>query len=217
MERPSFGSFHSRGIHKLTPRLNSTSSSTIIEAVKDSCKTRLLSGWAYFFFDSRNANKGLQLYENFLRSVLSQLCSRCGGIPEAVKAMYQSYGSGKEQPSVKALEEALRQVVKAFDDVYVMVDSLDESGDRIKLLEWIETVAKWNSAQWHLLTTSRSEPDITSHLERIRNTRKVYLQGTVLDNDISIFVDKQLSPIIRWSEPIRALIKTTLVDRADGM
>lgn len=132
--------------------------------------------------------------------------------------MYQAHGKGKEQPSAKALEETLQQVLEAFDNVYVMIDSLDESGDRTKLVEWIETVARWTSARWHLLTTSRLEPDITSHLECIPNTRIVHLRGKVLNNDISNFVDKQFSPITsRWSEPIRALIKTTLVEGADGM
>ncbi|KZP08569.1 hypothetical protein FIBSPDRAFT_660462, partial [Athelia psychrophila] len=98
-----------------------------------------------------------------------------------------------------------------------MVDSLDESGDRIKLLKWIETLAGWNSARWHLLTTSRLEPDITSRLERIHNIHIVYLHGTALDKDISTFLDAQLSLISRWSAPIRVLIKTTLVRGADGM
>lgn len=131
--------------------------------------------------------------------------------------MYQAHGKGKERLSVKALEETLQQVLEAFDDVYIMVDSLDESEDRMKLVNWIETLSKWNSARWHLLTTSRSEPDIKSHLEHIPNLRKVYLRGKVLDKDISIFVDKQLSPIVRWGKPIRALIKTTLLEGADGM
>lgn len=131
--------------------------------------------------------------------------------------MYRSHANGREQPSVKALEEVLQQVVEAFDDVYIMVDSLDESGDRTKLLQWIENMARWNSARWHLLVTSRLEPDITSRIECIPNVQKVHLQGTGLDNDIIIFLDGRLSLMHSWSEAIRMMVKKTLVSGADSM
>ncbi|KZP14309.1 ankyrin [Athelia psychrophila] len=131
--------------------------------------------------------------------------------------MYQSHGNGREQPSVRALEEALRAVLAAFDDVYIVIDSLDECGEQIELLKWIQTLAGWNLARWHLLVTSRPEPDIKSRLELIYNILIVRLQGSALDKDISDYLVERLSRIIRWTEPIRALINTTLLGGADGM
>lgn len=131
--------------------------------------------------------------------------------------MYQSHGKGRETPSIQALEETLRQVMVAFDDVYIMVNSLDECGDRIELLQWIQTVARSNSEKWHILVTSRSEPDITSYLELIDNIYRIRLHGSVLDIDISIFLDHRLSLISHWSEEIRNMVKRTLMSGADGM
>lgn len=190
-------------------------SASIIDTVKIWC-TKGISGWAFFFFDSRNANKGLLLYENFLRSILSQLCSRCGGTPADVKILYYAHGKGREQPSVKALEETLRKVLLAFDDVYIIIDSLDESGDRAEVLQWIENVAKWNSARWHILTTSRPEHDITSALELIPNAHTIRLQGSELDRDIITYVNARLSRS-HWSNQIQALIEAKVVGGANGM
>lgn len=193
------------------------SSASIIEAVKSLC-TNPLSGWAYFFFDSRNTNlKGLVLYENFLRSILSQFCSRCDGVPGAVKAMYQSHGKGRETPSVQALEETLRHVIGAFDDVYIIIDSLDECGDKSRLLRWIEIVASWNSEKCHLLATTRPEPDIKSLLMRITNICSISLQGVALEKDIDLYLDERLSFITHWSEEIKKLVKSTLGSGAGEM
>lgn len=111
----------------------------------------------------------------------------------------------------------LRHLIAAFDDVYVVVDSLDECGDRVELLKWIQAVAGWNSARPHLLVTSRLEPNITSRLKLIRNIQLVNLRGSALENDIIIYIDERLSLINNWSEAIRQMVKTTLIAGADGM
>lgn len=181
------------------------------------CTKRPLAGWAYFFFDGRNANKGLRLYENFLRSLLSQLCSRCYGVPGIVEAMYRSHGRGRETPSVQSLEDILRQLIEAFDDIYIMIDSLDECGDKPELLKWIQTVASWTSAKCHVLATTRPEPDITSRLKRITNILIISLKGVALEKDISMYLDDQLSSIDQWSEEIKHLVQTTLRSGAGEM
>lgn len=187
---------------------------SIIEAVKALC-TSPLSGRAYFFFESRNPNfEGLVSYENFLRSILSQLCSRLDGVPEAVQAMYRSHGKGRESPSVQALEGTLRQVIGAFDDVYIVIDSLDECGDKPQLLKWIKTVASWNSANCHLLATTRAEPDIENLLTYIAGLLNITLQGAALEQDIGMYLEERLSFITSWSEEIKNLVKAGLVSGA---
>lgn len=132
-------------------------------------------------------------------------------------AAYKLHGEGQEQPSAKALEAILQQILAAFVDVYIMIDSLDESGDRTKVLKWIETLAKWSSAKWHLLVTSRPEPEITMRLDGISNLQCVFLKGAEVDKDIGIYLDEELSLIDYWSESTRALIKSTLIEGAGGM
>lgn len=181
------------------------------------CNTKASSSCAYFFFDSRNADKGLLLYENLLRSLLSQLSYRYGKIPGAVKDAYEAHSNGREQPSIKSLEHTLRLVIEGFNDVYIMIDSLDECGDRTELLRWIKAMASGNSQGLHILITSRPEPYITSRLELISSIQYVHIQGLALDQDIVIYLDERLSVINRWGEKTRALIKDTLTGGADGM
>lgn len=191
-------------------------SSTVIEEVKDLCRTQDSSCYAYFFFDSRNADKGLILYENMLRSLLSQLSSRCGIISDAVKESFQAHRNGQEQPSLKALQETLVNVIDEFDHVYLIIDSLDECGDRIELLQWVKDIAR-QARQLHLLLASRPEPDVTNRLDALSRVVPVRFNGTALRQDIGVYLDDRLSLINRWDMPTRDLIKTTLIGRSDGM
>ncbi|KAF7981779.1 hypothetical protein HWV62_31859 [Athelia sp. TMB] len=190
--------------------------SSIIEDVKDLCKSQRLSGYAYFFFDRRDASHGLLLFENLLRSILSQLASRCGGAPAVLKESYEDHGAGREQPSLKALYDTLRLVVEGFDHVYIVIDSLDECGDRAELLQSIKTIANWDCNNVHLLLTSRPEPDITGPLGHIDRICPVRIQGAALYKDIAAYLDAQLSSKHRWGET-RKLVKNTLIAGSDGM
>lgn len=212
---------------KLSPRLCPVScqystahfnhSSLIIEHIEELCESRPLSGYAYFFFDSRNSNKGLSAYENLLRSLLSQLASRCGGIPGALKDMYQQHHDGRSRPSLKSLGKALQRVIEGFDEVYIMVDSLDECGDRVELLQWIKATIGWEFCKLHLLFTSRPETDIVKHLDPISRVRRVHMAQSSCNMDIRLYLDSRIALIDVWDESIRVLVKTTLIEDADGM
>ncbi|KZP03687.1 hypothetical protein FIBSPDRAFT_968780 [Athelia psychrophila] len=187
--------------------------STIIKYVIELCESRSLSGYAYFFFDSRDADQGLVMFENFLQSLLSQLAYRCGGIPAALTKLYHAHLDGHTQPSLESLNSTLQCI--GFDDVYIIIDSLDECGDRAELLRWIQTAASWNSDKVHLLSTSRQEPDIRSELDKIARVYCVMIDGES-QKDILLYLDEQLRPM-NWDEKTRDLVKSIVGGRADGM
>lgn len=197
--------------------LISKRSSSIIEAIDRLCKSTSLSTYAYFFFDNRGADNGLVLLENMFRSLISQLCYRCEGIPVVVDDAYRAHGAGREQPSFASLQQILQILIEGLDDAYIMIDSLDECGDRIELLQWIRIISGWNSAKLHLLLTSRIEHDITRFLERLPSVIPIRLDGPHLAGDIGVYLDERLSLNNRWSAEIRALIRATLMKGADGM
>lgn len=190
-------------------------SSTIIKDVSELCELDSLSGYVYFFFDNRNADQGLVLFENFLRSVLSQLSYRCGGIPAALEKMYHANGDGRSQPSLEALKQTLKLVIEGFDHVYIMVDSLDECGERTELLRWIQMATSWDSDKLHLLFTSRPEPDILSRLGSVARVFPIKMDGRS-HADIVLYLDEQLH-FIKWDEKTKALVKRVLSERAEGM
>lgn len=194
-----------------------TFSSSIIKDVIRLCESeaKALSGYAYFFFDSRNADKVLVMFENLLRSLLSQLSHRCGGIPAVLKNIYHAHCDGRTQPSVESLQETLRCVMEGFDHVYIMIDSLDECGDRAELLRWIQSLESWNSDRLHLLLTSRPEQDIRRRLDPMSRISQVMIDGWS-QGDILLYLDEQLLSIA-WDEKTRALVKNTLGKRSDAM
>lgn len=176
-----------------------------------------LSGYAYFYFDSRSAEKGLSLYQNFVRSVLTQLAYRCNGIPAALQDLYRRHGDGREQPSLSALHETLQHVMNGFDRIYIVMDSLDECGDRAELLRYMTAPGVWESPNLHLLVTSRPEPDIRTHLERIPYLNTVSILVEVTQIDIEMYLDARLARIARWSKATRDRIKKKLMENVDGM
>ncbi|KAF7981790.1 hypothetical protein HWV62_31881 [Athelia sp. TMB] len=191
--------------------------SSIIEHIQGLCNSNSLSGYAYFFFDSRDSNQALTRYENLLKSVVSQLGYRCGGVPAALRDMYRAHGSGREHPSIKSLYDTLQIVVEGFDHFYIIVDSLDECGDRLELLGCIRALASWNSKRLHILFTSRPEPDIERQLSLLPPIDHLRIDGKMSRIDIMIYLDQRLLSMNRWDEKTSHLIKTTLAERADGM
>ena len=188
-----------------------------MKTIAELCEVHPLSGYAYFFFDSRDSDKGLRLFENMIRSLISQLASRCGGIPFGLKKLYNTHRDGRDEPSLELLQQTLQGMIEGFDHVYIMIDSLDECGERPELLRWIKTMASWDSTQLHLLFTSRPEPDIMAHLNFVSRLRDIRLQGSVLERDIGKYLDEQLALVDGWSDHTRALVKAKLMGGADGM
>lgn len=176
-----------------------------------------LSAYAYFYFDSRSAEKGLSLYQNFVRSILTQLAYRCNGIPAALQDLYRKHGDGREQPSLAALHETLQLVINGFDHVYIVVDSLDECGERSELLRYMTAPGVWQSPNLHLLVTSRPEPEIRTQLGRIRHLKTITIEVSVAQRDIEMYLDARLAEITRWSKATQDRIKKKLMENVDGM
>lgn len=108
-------------------------------------------------------------------------------------------------------------MIEGFDHVYIMIDSLDECGDRSELLYWITGTNIWKHANLHMLFTTRPEPDIRHDLAEITHIRYVVIEGPSSQRDIEIFLDAKLAKITQWSQATRQAVKKKLLERADGM
>lgn len=175
------------------------------------------SGYVYFYFDSRSAKKGLSLYHNFVRSVLTQLVYRCNGIPAALQELYRKHGDGREQPSLAALHKTLQRIMEGFGHVYIVVDSLDKCGDRPELLRHLTTAKVWENPNLHLLFMSRPAPDIQTRLRQITRLKPVTIGTSVSRKDIETFLDTRLSRIEQWNQATRDAVKKRLMENPDGM
>jgi hypothetical protein len=136
--------------------------------------------------------------------------------------LYNSYQHG--QPPTDGLKEALRSMLAAFGQSYVIVDALDEcpsgDGERTTLTALLTEFSKWSLPNLHILVTSRKEPDIDEALAPLLTNPPICIQSKQVDADIKVHVRTQLAidlNLKKWSPQIKEDIETSLVNGANGM
>jgi hypothetical protein len=161
----------------------------------------------------------LQLVDSLIRSLIVQFASPYGGIPATLAKLYQSCHDGKSQPSVQSLQSVLLTILESFDDIYIVLDALDECTERKGLMKWIKQMTSWKKSKLHLLATSRPEEDITKHLQLL-DPDHVYIKQDLVTCDVKRYVDCILDDddaFDRWNDEIKANIKSKLLESAGGM
>lgn len=205
---------------------NLIASSTIIEAVKESCHENTTHKLAYFYFDFQDSRK--QDLALFLRSLIRQLCANEADLPSNVQAMYNQYKETGHAPTIEELSSALLSVVDLLEkEIYIIMDALDEfpkksnNCERRELLDqvkhMVEHITK-SSQKLHILTTSRDEPDIRSMLASLA-VGGISIQSSRVDADIRKYVRTRLAGELYTKLPDNAKIQIEqrLGDGANGM
>jgi hypothetical protein len=183
------------------------------------CETNPSSAFAYFFFDGRDGQRGLQLVDSLIRSLIVQFAATYGGIPTTLAKLYQTCHDGRSQPSVQSLQSVLFTILEIFDDIYIVLDALDECTERKDLLKWIKQMTSWKMSKLHLLTTSRPEENIAKNL-RLLDTDYVDIKQDLITHDVKRYIDCILDgedAFDRWNDEIKANIKRKLLGSAGGM
>jgi hypothetical protein len=183
------------------------------------CKTNQSSFFAYFFFDGRDGQKDSQTVGSLIRSLIRQFSTPYGGVPAVLTKLYHSCHDGGAQPLVESLRATLLLILEAFNDVFIILDALDECTERKDLLNWIKEMTSWRKGKLHLLATSRPEEDIAKHL-RLLDPNHVYIKQDLVSRDIERYIDSILDgedSFERWGDEIKAKIKNKLLDNARGM
>jgi hypothetical protein len=194
-------------------------SATIIEDVARHCETNRSSAFAYFFFDGKNGQKGSQTVDNLIRSLIRQFSTAYSGVPAVLTKLYHECHDGDAQPSVKSLQVTLLLILEAFNDVYIVLDALDECAERKSVLKWIKQTTSWRKSKLHLLATSRPEEDIAMHL-RLLDPDHVIIKQDLVGRDIERYINSILydeDSFEQWSDEIKTNIKNTLLKSAGGM
>jgi hypothetical protein len=115
----------------------------------------------------------------------------------------------------------LRNLIQKFDEVYILLDALDESprpGKRGAVLSAVKEMRKWLLPGLHLLVTSRDEPDIRKSLHPNRDA-EVIMKNSEINQDISDFISGQLrtdSDLLEW-RAYHDRIRQVLSERAQGV
>ena len=178
----------------------------------------LAFGIAYFFFDGRDSQSELQLHNKLIRSLISQFSHQRGGTPTELADLYKRCGDN-QQPSVKQLQNALRDILDGFSHAYIVIDALDECTDREKTLLWVNTVLSdidHPVGNLHILVTSRPERDIETVFTTF-DPDSIDIGQVASNRDISNYLELQMkSKFEQYSETTRKQIKSGLRERSDG-
>ena len=191
--------------------------STIIDDVIHHCHLIPALTVVYFYFDFNDIEK--QQYEKMIRSLIKQLSIQCTSTPKALESHFSSCMNGERQPRISELLTTLQQMVQEFDEIFIILDALDECKDRQGLLDSVKEIAGWKLGKLHIAVTSRSEQDIKEVLEPLV-TGQICIQNALVDADIYIHLHERLQndPKLKaWPPKVQKEIKETLMNGAHGM
>jgi hypothetical protein len=183
----------------------------------------------FFFFDYKDIRK--QDTRALLSSLIVQLGNQSNAFYDILLHFHSTHHYGTQQPSVDALKECIKDILKASGDVpiYLIIDALDECPNttgvpspRDQVLSLVEELVNLKLPSLRLFATSRSEIDIRTSLESLTSVSNcISLHDQIGQRkDIINYVravvysDKYFR---RWRDEDKELVIETLSERADGM
>jgi len=201
-------------------------SSSIIKHLEDYYEGSPVIAIAFFYF--RFDDTETQSVDKMLCSLIKQICAQRPNTPESVKSL-QKYKLKDHRPDRKTLEDALIATIQNFNNVYIVLDALDEcpssNGKRGELLKVLRQIHDQQSPNLHLICTSRRETDIERVLEYILSpTSEFNIDLTArkenVDRDIALHIDETFrsdETFCSWEAEWRDEARNALIEKADGM
>ena len=166
-----------------------SSSATIIEATRD-LVDRLRKPLAYYYFDFNDERK--QTVENSLRSLICQLSMKKLKVCDSLKGEYATMNDRQSTPTLEKLQGLLDKMVTEHDDIFIILDALDECKNRPDLLMWLRDFFQKHESKIHIIVTSREEAIIDKYLGTNKAVDKISIQTQDINLDIQLFVRDQL-------------------------
>ncbi|KAK5452827.1 hypothetical protein LTS15_006975 [Exophiala xenobiotica] len=195
---------------------------TIVEALlnehdKDSNRVIL-----YYYF---NFNDGKASSEPMIRSLVQQLAHKSGNAPGALTRLFRQQGkNGYIQPTMEELLFTVQEILSDYQEIFLVVDALDECKDLPKLLETFRYISKWKDLPLRVLLTSRLQVDIFNCLSELVPNSIVDIRTGDTNQDIRDHVRHQLNNrdigkrFKAWNDKtIPERVEEKLLCRADGM
>jgi hypothetical protein len=113
----------------------------------------------------------------------------------------------------------LKSLIGNFQNVYIVLDALDECPARALFLGQLKEIHSWGLGALHLLATSRKAKDIDETLSGLVS-HQVPMDESLVNGDIALYLVETLKDDIKFSmcsAEEKEMIKTKLVDGAHGM
>lgn len=198
-------------------------SSTIIDYIQLNHVVKTKSALAYYYFDFNDTSK--QKSANFVSSLLADLYTQNSELPNSAKQLYFECNDGHREPSLRDLVFAFLDVLSSFEDVFVVVDALDEcpteDDERENLLRIIEEIHANSSASLHFLATSRRHFDIEDAIGPLASIQPIEIETAVVDNDIRAYIQSEVQKMRKkqrwWKDDLCQEVEDAVVNGANGM
>ncbi|QIW96305.1 hypothetical protein AMS68_001823 [Peltaster fructicola] len=197
--------------------------STVIEDLMAHHKDNPSIGLAYFYFTFSDNRK--QSYHDLLRALIYAVGRRepARSILHQIHDTTSRAHSGRPPPpDTKELEKILLQITESYNEVFVVLDALDESPElnntRQDLLERLSSLMSGLS-NLRLFATSRYLPDVCEAMEDLAS-QQISINASDINKDIQAHVVAQLAtkPRLRkFTSVVKKMIERNVSEHADGM
>ena len=192
-------------------------SSTVIEDVRMHCESAVNTALAVFYFSFSDGRK--QSFESLLLSLVAQL----GGRGTGLSILQREYDKpNRNLPGPIVLEEILTLSISQYDEVFLVLDALDECPEsedaRWNMLGGLKALCE-RASNLKILATSRELRDIHERIESL-GADFVPISKRPVDADIARYVGNELSrdpKLSRLNEDLKILVMKTFAEKADGM
>ncbi|KAF4550756.1 Ankyrin repeat-containing protein 43 [Elsinoe fawcettii] len=172
----------------------------------------------YFFFTEGDPNK--QSCTSLLSSLVMQLYRKTPSTVEALRTLYQTCDIQSRKPSDEELYTALEAMLAQVDEATIVIDALDECGDRTNLATYIE---RWRSSEilrLRLLVTSLPGLDDFDDLAEgyVIPMSKENINCDIADYVLAVLRSNRKFQK-RWARrpEVMEKVRAGVVDRAEGM
>lgn len=188
--------------------------STVIDHLKQSYRQEE-TGIAYIYCVHNGAH---QTPINFLGSLLQQLALESVAILEDIKSCHKHHARYGTRPTLDEISRLLRSQVEKFDQVFIVIDALDECPERDQTRKLLLVGVRSLLPKVRIMVTSRDIPSIENMLKY--DTR---LEIRAREHDLRNFIKSQmehrdgLADLLEDHDDVQSSITATLLEKTNGM
>ena len=163
-------------------------------------------------------NSGNQTASNYLGSSLRQLAMQSAAILEDIKSCHRHHTRYETRPSLNEIARLLRSQVEKFDEVFIVIDALDECPEQDQIRKFFLAELRALVPKVSLMVTSRDMPSIENMFKH-----DIRLEIRAQDQDIRAFIKSQIEQrdglvdLLEGHNDVRSRIIATVLEKTNGM
>ena len=163
---------------------------------------------------------GKTTYRSLVAGLVAQLSvdfeSTCAPL---LKELYELCDYGKQPPFDGNIVELLKKMLMNFQNVYVVIDGIEECEEFGEFMGLLKTMKQWNLKGLHVFLTGNLAPTNYPDLEPLL-THKYGITLEDTNGDILLYIDNRVGKeqaLGKWKDKGRLVMREMLVEKANGM